>query len=85
MLQRLPPMTAPPKPQNAWKYCEFYEQSGYTTTECRELKKALHELADKGQIDQFLKRVHVSFTENRSPHSPSREMKSVQQNRGHYY
>ncbi|KAJ8453378.1 hypothetical protein Cgig2_008262 [Carnegiea gigantea] len=27
-----------------------------TTTECRELKKALHELADKGQIDRFLKR-----------------------------
>jgi len=24
--------------------------------ECRELKKALHELADKGQIDHFLKR-----------------------------
>ncbi|KAJ8420281.1 hypothetical protein Cgig2_027969 [Carnegiea gigantea] len=28
----------------------------HTTTECRELKKALHELADKGQINQFLKR-----------------------------
>jgi len=48
MLQRPPPMTAAPKPQNARKYCEFHEQSGHTTTECRELKKALHELVDKG-------------------------------------
>ncbi|KAJ8420507.1 LOW QUALITY PROTEIN: hypothetical protein Cgig2_015271 [Carnegiea gigantea] len=56
MLPRLPPMTAPPKPQNAQKYYEFHEQSGHTTTEYRELKKALHELADKGQIDRFLRK-----------------------------
>ncbi|KAJ8445072.1 hypothetical protein Cgig2_022592 [Carnegiea gigantea] len=30
--------------------------SGHTTTECRELKKALHEFTDKGQIDRFLKK-----------------------------
>ncbi|KAJ8438939.1 hypothetical protein Cgig2_012834 [Carnegiea gigantea] len=47
MLQRPPLMTAPPKPQNARKYCEFHVQSEHTTTECRDLKKALHELADK--------------------------------------
>jgi len=49
-------MTAPPKLQSARKYCEFHEQSGHTTTECRELKKVLHELADKGQINRFLKK-----------------------------
>ncbi|KAJ8422438.1 hypothetical protein Cgig2_019155 [Carnegiea gigantea] len=42
-----PPMTACPKQQNARKYCEFHKRSGQTTTERRELKKALHELADK--------------------------------------
>ncbi|KAJ8446924.1 hypothetical protein Cgig2_016466 [Carnegiea gigantea] len=46
-----PPMTAPLKPQNARKYCEFHEQSGHTTTKCQELKKTLHEL-----INQILKR-----------------------------
>ncbi|KAJ8444452.1 hypothetical protein Cgig2_005974 [Carnegiea gigantea] len=56
ILWRLPPMTTPLRPQNAWKYCEFHEQSGHTTTECRELKKALYKLADNGQIDRFLKR-----------------------------
>ncbi|KAJ8422129.1 hypothetical protein Cgig2_024216 [Carnegiea gigantea] len=43
ILHRPPLMTAPPRPQNARKYCEFHEQSGHTMTECRELKKALHE------------------------------------------
>ncbi|KAJ8449175.1 hypothetical protein Cgig2_027177 [Carnegiea gigantea] len=51
-----PPMTVPPKPQNVRKCCEFHEQSGHTTTKCRELKKALRKLADKGMIDRFLKR-----------------------------
>ncbi|KAJ8431250.1 hypothetical protein Cgig2_011103 [Carnegiea gigantea] len=56
MLWRPPTMAAPPKPQNDRKNCELHEQIGHTTIECRELKKALHELADKGQIDRFLKR-----------------------------
>ncbi|KAJ8421339.1 hypothetical protein Cgig2_019204 [Carnegiea gigantea] len=34
--------------ENARRYCEFHEQSGHTTTEYRELKKALHEVADEG-------------------------------------
>ncbi|KAJ8446584.1 hypothetical protein Cgig2_019737 [Carnegiea gigantea] len=32
------------------------DENGQTTVECQELRKALHELADKGQIDRFLKR-----------------------------
>ncbi|KAJ8420399.1 hypothetical protein Cgig2_013886 [Carnegiea gigantea] len=74
MLHRPPPMTAPPRPQNARKYCEFHEQSGHTTTECRELKKALNELADRGQINQFLKRAHDSFDKSRHLLCPRRRM-----------
>jgi len=48
-------MTAPSKLQNARKYYEFHEQNRHTTIECRKLKKSLRELADKGQIDRFLK------------------------------
>ncbi|KAJ8425914.1 LOW QUALITY PROTEIN: hypothetical protein Cgig2_033855 [Carnegiea gigantea] len=70
MLRRPPPMTTPLKPQNAQKYCEFYEQNGYTTTECRELKKALHELPDKGQIDHFLKRGPRFLCREQEPAQP---------------
>ncbi|KAJ8435017.1 hypothetical protein Cgig2_013505 [Carnegiea gigantea] len=56
ILRKPPPMTSAPKPHNARKYCEFYEQNSHTTAECRELRKALHEPADKGQTDRFLKR-----------------------------
>ncbi|KAJ8435397.1 hypothetical protein Cgig2_009648 [Carnegiea gigantea] len=70
MLRRPPPMTAPPRPQSDQKYCEFHEQSGHTTTECRELKKAIHELADKGQIDRFLKRGPRFLRQEQSPAPP---------------
>ncbi|KAJ8441391.1 hypothetical protein Cgig2_009099 [Carnegiea gigantea] len=56
MLKRPPPMTLAPKPHNTRKYYEFHEKNGHTTAECWELRKALHELADKGQIDWFFKR-----------------------------
>jgi len=56
MLRRLQPMTTALKQHNAQKYCEFHEQNGHTITKCKVLKKALHELTDKGQIDCFLKR-----------------------------
>ena len=49
-------MTATLKPQNVQKYCGFHKQNGHITVEYCELKKVLHELADKGQIDCFLKR-----------------------------
>ncbi|KAJ8441264.1 hypothetical protein Cgig2_013679 [Carnegiea gigantea] len=64
------PMTVPPKLQNVRKYYEFYEQSGYTTTECRELKKALHELADKGQINRFLKKGLRFLRREQAPAQP---------------
>ncbi|KAJ8426092.1 LOW QUALITY PROTEIN: hypothetical protein Cgig2_006573 [Carnegiea gigantea] len=68
--ERPPPMTAPPKPQNARKYCEFHEQSGHTTIECRKPKKALHELVDKGQIDRFLKRGSRFLRREQEPAQP---------------
>ena len=67
MLKRPPPMTSAPKPHNAQKYCEFHEQNGYTTVEYLELRKALHELVDKDQIDQFLRGDRISLERSASP------------------
>ncbi|KAJ8429915.1 hypothetical protein Cgig2_025345 [Carnegiea gigantea] len=70
MLKKRPPMISAPKPHNARKYCEFHEQNGHTTTECRELRKDLHELTDKGQIDRFLKRGPRFLRKEREPAQP---------------
>ena len=56
MLREPQPMTAVSKSHNARKYCKFHQQNGHSTIECWELKKSLHELVDKGQIDCFLNR-----------------------------
>jgi len=56
MLKRLLPMTSAPKPHNAQKYCEFHKQNEHTIADCWELRKALYELEDKGQIEWFSKR-----------------------------
>ena len=70
MLKTPQPMTSAPEPHNAWKYCEFHQQNGHTTAECRELRKALHELADKCQIDRFLKRGLRFLWKKREPVRP---------------
>ncbi|KAJ8423710.1 hypothetical protein Cgig2_016461 [Carnegiea gigantea] len=64
MMKRLPSMTSVPNPHNVLKHCEFYELNAHATAKCWELRKALHELEDKGQIDRFLKR---------GPHFPQEE------------
>ncbi|KAJ8419798.1 LOW QUALITY PROTEIN: hypothetical protein Cgig2_030527 [Carnegiea gigantea] len=85
MLKRPPSMTSAPKPHNVWKYCEFHEKNVHTTTKCQELRKALHELAYKGQIDHFLKRGSTSFERNASPYNPNSRRRVLHLNSGHHY
>ncbi|KAJ8451885.1 LOW QUALITY PROTEIN: hypothetical protein Cgig2_007368 [Carnegiea gigantea] len=56
MLRRPRPIETPAKFKNKNKYCEYYEDYGHTMSECRELKRPLHELADEGQLNRFLRR-----------------------------
>ena len=53
MLKRPRPIGTPVHLQNRSKYCEYHEDCGNTMSECRELKKALHEMADRGQLGRF--------------------------------
>ena len=46
---------------------KFHEQNSHIAAECRELRKALHELTDKGQIYRFLKRGSRSLHKERDP------------------
>ncbi|KAJ8430169.1 LOW QUALITY PROTEIN: hypothetical protein Cgig2_028055 [Carnegiea gigantea] len=65
MLKRPQPMTMTPKPNNVQHYCEFHEENMHTTAECRELRKALHEL-----IDHFLKRGSLFLHKEHEPARP---------------
>ncbi|KAJ8440006.1 hypothetical protein Cgig2_022688 [Carnegiea gigantea] len=56
MLRRPKPIDTPPKFRNKNKYCKYYEDHRHTTVDYSELKKALHELADQGQLNRFLKK-----------------------------
>ncbi|KAJ8434137.1 hypothetical protein Cgig2_000857 [Carnegiea gigantea] len=73
MLKRPPLMTSAPKPHNVRKYCKFHEQNWHTIAECWELRKALHELVDKGQIDRF----RGSFEKSMNLRGPNHEMKNA--------
>ncbi|KAJ8434126.1 hypothetical protein Cgig2_024244 [Carnegiea gigantea] len=44
-----------------------YDLGAHTIVECRELRKALHELANKGQTDRFLKRDPWFLRKDREP------------------
>ena len=55
MLRQPKPIETPTEFGNKNKYCQYHEDFGYTTFECCELKKALHELADQRQLNHFKK------------------------------
>ncbi|KAJ8430135.1 hypothetical protein Cgig2_011079 [Carnegiea gigantea] len=63
-------MTSAPKPQNMRKYYEFHEQNGHTIAECWELRKPLHELADKGGVCS-------SYERNASQHGQNHKTKNA--------
>lgn len=46
MLRKPRPLSTPQQLRDQSKFCEYHEENGHTTGECRDLKKALHELAD---------------------------------------
>ncbi|KAJ8451982.1 hypothetical protein Cgig2_016563 [Carnegiea gigantea] len=52
------------------RYTEQEWESRHTTTKCRELKKALYELAEKGQIDRLLKKGPRFFRREQEPAQP---------------
>jgi len=54
MLRQPRPIETPINLRNRNKYCEYHEDCGHTTSECRELKKALYEMANRGQLNRFV-------------------------------
>ncbi|KAJ8437473.1 hypothetical protein Cgig2_002974 [Carnegiea gigantea] len=61
------PMLRRPQPIKALAKFREKNKCWHTTSECRELKKALHELVNQGQLNHFLTR---GGSEDRSRHDP---------------
>ncbi|XP_056695431.1 uncharacterized protein [Spinacia oleracea] len=75
-LERPFPMKSPAESRDPKLYCQFHEDIGYDTKNCRGLKRALDGLASKGHLKNYLQRnAHGSeksqYKKNKSPVSPT--------------
>ncbi|XP_056688299.1 uncharacterized protein [Spinacia oleracea] len=75
-LERPFPMKSPVESRDPKLYCQFHEDIGHETKNCRSLKRALDDLASKGHLKTYLQRnAHGSgkseYKKNKSPVSPT--------------
>ncbi|XP_056688687.1 uncharacterized protein [Spinacia oleracea] len=75
-LERSFPMKSPPESRDPKLYCQFHEDIGHETKNCRSLKRALDGLASKGNLKNYLqKNAHGfgknQYKKNKSPVSPA--------------
>ncbi|XP_021840268.2 uncharacterized protein [Spinacia oleracea] len=75
-LERPFPMKSPAESRDPKMYCQFHEDIGHDTKNCRSLKRALDGLASKGHLKNYLQRnAHGSgksqYKKNKSPASPT--------------
>ncbi|KAJ8427224.1 hypothetical protein Cgig2_028748 [Carnegiea gigantea] len=67
ILRQPKPIETPTKVRNKNKYREYHEDFGHTTSEHCELRRAIHELADQGQVNNFLRRSKGEDRNRRNP------------------
>ncbi|XP_056695300.1 uncharacterized protein [Spinacia oleracea] len=74
-LERPFPIKSPAESRDPKLYCQFHEDTGHETKNCRSLKRALDGLASKGHLKNYLQRNAHGFgknqyKKNKSPVSP---------------
>ncbi|XP_057540555.1 uncharacterized protein LOC130818404 [Amaranthus tricolor] len=50
------PSTIPSDRRNYNLWCDYHKGRGHTLSQCRELKRILHQLAEEGKLERFLNR-----------------------------
>ena len=50
------PLKCSPSSRNKKKYCHFHRDYGHYTGKCRDLKKQIEELIQKGKLQKFMKK-----------------------------
>ncbi|XP_021854794.2 uncharacterized protein [Spinacia oleracea] len=77
ILPKPPAIRTPEEKRDKSLWCEFYHECGHTTKNCRELKKALDHLADKGKLNNYLRN-------NPPPKTKAKEKESSSHDTGDY-
>ncbi|XP_056695521.1 uncharacterized protein [Spinacia oleracea] len=75
-LERSFPMKSPAESRDPKLYCQFHEDIGHDSKNCRSLKRALDALVSKGHLKNYLQRSAHSpgknqYKKNKSPVSPT--------------
>ncbi|XP_021717458.1 uncharacterized protein LOC110685268 [Chenopodium quinoa] len=55
-LEKPTPMKGDPSKRNQGKHCHFHDDDGHETNECISLKRLLDQLAEKGDLDSYIKK-----------------------------
>ena len=55
ILPHPPPIRTSAYRRDKSQWCEYHQECGHTTKDCRELKKGLDSLADQGKLNRYLK------------------------------
>ena len=66
-----PPTTTPSDRRNYNMWCDYHKEYGHTLTQCRELKRILHQLAKEGKLGRFMNRKECG-TRNNTEKGPYR-------------
>lgn len=54
------PLQSPPSVRDKKKYCRFHKDHGHYTEDCRDLKKQIEELIQRGKLQRYIKRGEAS-------------------------
>ena len=76
ILPKPPAIRTPEAKRDKSLWCEFHHECGHTTKNCRELKKALDHLADKGKLNNYLRK--------NPPKAKAKEKESLSDDTGDY-
>ncbi|XP_056691673.1 uncharacterized protein [Spinacia oleracea] len=77
ILPKPPAIRTPEAKQDKSLWCEFHHECGHTTKNCRELKRALDHLADKGELNIYSRK-------NPPPKAKAKEKESPSDDTGDY-
>ncbi|XP_021754553.1 uncharacterized protein LOC110719879 [Chenopodium quinoa] len=76
-LEKPAPMMGDPSKRNQGKHCHFHDDVGHETNECISLKRLLDQLAEKGDLDSYVKKPKRKQPSNQNQSAMQKRQKPV--------